>query len=76
MQVKNAIKKLKKEYQLVICLIDLNGLSYEEAAVVMNKSISQVKSLIHNARKRLKVFLEEERKEEVEHNEIDGGVYK
>ena len=76
MQVKNAIKKLKKEYQLVICLIDLNGLSYEEAAVVMNKSISQVKSLIHNAWKRLKVFLEEERKEEVEHNEIDGGVYK
>ena len=47
----------------------------EEAGIVMNKSIPQVKALIHNARKRLKVFLEEERKEEVTHHEINGRIY-
>lgn len=74
-RVRKAIKKLKKEYQIVIYLIDLNGLSYEEAGVVMNKSIPQIKALIHNARKRLKVLLEEERKEEVMHDEINGRIY-
>lgn len=74
-RVRKAIKKLKKEYQIVIYLIDLNGLSYEEAGVVMNKSIPQIKALIHNARKRLKVLLEEEREEEVMHDEINGRIY-
>lgn len=74
-RVRKAIKKLKKEYQIVIYLIDLNGLSYEEAGVVINKSIPQIKALIHNARKRLKVLLEEEREEEVMHDEINGRIY-
>lgn len=73
--VRKAIKKLKKEYQIAIYLIDLNGLSYEEAGVVMNKSIPQIKALIHNARKRLKVLLAEEREEEVMHDEINGRIY-
>ena len=64
-RVRETIKKLKKEYQIAIYLIDLNRLSYEETAVIMNKSITQVKALIHNARKRLKVFLEQETDEEV-----------
>lgn len=76
LKVKDVIKKLKKEYQVVVCLVDLNGLSYEEAAIVMNRSISQVKSLIHNARKRLKELLEIELNEGVEHNEVNGGIHK
>jgi len=63
--VRKTIKKLKKQYQLAIYLIDLNGLSYDDAGLVLGKSVPQIKALIHNARKRLKVFLEEERAKEV-----------
>lgn len=64
-KIKKAMKKLKKEYQVIITLIDFNQLTYEEAGVVMEKTIPQIKSLIHNARKRLKEFLEKEIEEEV-----------
>ena len=55
--LRNAVKKLKKEYQLVIYLVDFKELSYEETAIIMNKSIAQIKTLIYNARKRLKQIL-------------------
>lgn len=74
--VRKVIKKLKKNYQIAIHLIDLNDFSYDEAGMVLGKSASQVKALIHNARKRLKVFLEEERLKEVKHDEINGGIHK
>ena len=73
--VRRAIKKLKKEYQLVIYLFEYKGMSYEEIGIVMKKSISQVKALIHNARKRLKVFLEKEMKEGVKHDAINGRLH-
>lgn len=74
--VRKSIKKLKKEYQIAIYLVDLRGLSYKELAVVLDKSMVQVKALIHNARKRLKAILEEEKLGEVEHNEVNRGVHK
>jgi len=64
-KLRNTLKNLKKEYQVAIYLIDFKRLSYEETGIIMNKNISQVKALIHNARKRLKVFLEKETNEEV-----------
>lgn len=73
--VRDAMRKLKKEYHMAIYLVDLNGLSYEETGTIMGKSISQVKALVHNARKRLKVFLEKEISKEVEHNEINGRIH-
>ena len=62
LMVRRAMKNLKKEYQVVIYLVDLNKLSYEEAGVIMNKSMSQIKSLVHNARKRLKAVIEDKEK--------------
>lgn len=74
--VKGAMKKLKKDYRIVIQLIDYEGLTYEETAIIMKKSISQIKALVHNARKRLKIFLNEELKREVKHNEVCGTTHK
>lgn len=54
-----AMKKLSKNYQMVLYLIDLNDFTYDEAAIILGKSIGQIKSSIHNARKRLRILLEE-----------------
>lgn len=45
--------ELKTEYQAVILLVDFEDMSYQEAACVMGKSLSQVKILLHRARKAL-----------------------
>lgn len=73
--VRRAIKKLKKDYQLAIYFVEYKGLSYEETAIVMKKSISQIKAILHNAKKKLKVFLEEDGIERGMHNEINGRIY-
>lgn len=52
-----AMKKLKPEYGHALLLVDIEGLSYAEAARVLKKSESQLKVLIHRARKRLKEVL-------------------
>lgn len=54
------INSLKPEYQLAIQLIDLEGLSYREAAKVLEKSETQVRVLIHRARKSLEKLLRKE----------------
>lgn len=53
-----AIGKLNDDYQKVIYLVDLQGLSYKEAGQVLDKSLSQVKILVFRARKSLKKILE------------------
>lgn len=58
--LRKAINKLKKEYQTVIYLADFEDLSYKEISQIMNKSLSQIKSLLYNARKSLKRILEKE----------------
>ena len=50
----NVLKKLKPEYRRVIELIDLQELSYEDAARKMDKSVDQIRVTIHRARKKLK----------------------
>ena len=52
-----AMKKLKPEYERVLYLIDLEGLSYAEAARVLKKSENQIRILIFRARKKLKQVL-------------------
>ena len=53
-----AINRLKWEYQKVLYLIDLEELSYAQAAEIMDKSESQIKILIFRARKALRKELE------------------
>ncbi len=53
-----AIDKLNEDYQKIIYLVDLQGLSYKEAGQVLGKTLSQVKILVFRARKSLKKILE------------------
>lgn len=48
------ISNLKPEYREVIELIDLEELSYDEAAKRLNKSVDQIRVTVHRARKKLK----------------------
>lgn len=58
--LKNAIQKLKLEYQNAIYLADIEELSYKEIGHILNKTSSSVKDLIYRARKALeKIILEE-----------------
>ena len=58
--LKNAIQKLKLEYQNAIYLADIEELSYKEIGHVLNKTTSNVKILIYRARRALeKIVLEE-----------------
>lgn len=56
----HAMKQLKKEYQTAIILIDFEGLSYADAARILNKTNGQIKVLIHRARKSLAKVLNRE----------------
>jgi len=57
--LKNMLGMLKDDYKIAIYLIDYNDMSYQEAAKIMGKSSVQIKILIHRARKKLKLLLEE-----------------
>ena len=59
--IKKMIKKLKPEYQEIIYLTIFQGFKYKETAKIMDKSIAQVKGLLHRAKKKLKQLLESER---------------
>lgn len=59
-RVLQAVKQLKEDYQRAIYLIDLEELSYHEAAGVLGKTMPQMKILIHRARKALKKEMEKE----------------
>ena len=59
-QIRNAIKKLKKDYQMVIYLKDFQGFKHKEICKILNKTIPQTKMLIHRARKSLKKILKKE----------------
>lgn len=52
-QLYSALKELKKEYQAAITLIDLEEMSYAQAAHILGKTEVQMKVLIHRARKSL-----------------------
>lgn len=58
--IKEKINQLKDDYRTIIYLIDFDEFSYKEAARIMGKNLMQVKILIHRARQKLKLLLEEE----------------
>jgi len=60
LKVRKALSKLKGDYQAAIYLVDFNGMTYDETAVILDKNMGQVKALLHNGRKRLKTILEKE----------------
>jgi RNA polymerase sigma-70 factor (ECF subfamily) len=56
----HAMKKLKPDYKAAISLIDIEGMTYAEAAKVLKKNDAQMKVLIHRARKSLAKLMEKE----------------
>lgn len=58
--IAHALEKIKEEYARAIILIDFEEFSYKEAAKVLDKTVAQVKVLVHRARKSLRKVLEEE----------------
>lgn len=56
--VKNAIYSLPLDYRLVLLLRDIEGYSTEEAAEILDISISASKTRLHRARSALKKLLE------------------
>lgn len=59
--VRAAIDELKPEYREVILLCDIEGLSYEEAALAAGCPMGTVKSRLNRARKMLREILSEKR---------------
>jgi RNA polymerase sigma-70 factor (ECF subfamily) len=55
--VQNALNMLSPEHCEIITLIDMQGVSYEEAAESINIKIETVKTRLHRARQALKVQL-------------------
>jgi RNA polymerase sigma-70 factor (ECF subfamily) len=51
--LENAMNQLSEEDRLLIKLRDIEGLSYDEIAKIINKPVGTVKSRLHYARKRL-----------------------
>ena len=58
--LKQAMLKLKPEYQSAVYLADIEELSYKEISQIMKKSESGIKSLIFRARKSLEEILRKE----------------
>jgi len=56
--IMKALDKLSPEDRLLIKLRDVDGLSYEEIARIMNKPVGTVKSRLHYAREKLRRILE------------------
>ena len=53
-----ALNRLSKKLRTVIVLKELEGLSYEEMAEVLDVSVGTVKSRISRAREELKIIFE------------------
>lgn len=58
----NAIQKLKPQYKQAIFLRDIEELKYIDISRILNKSVPQIKVLIHRARKSLEKKIREEDK--------------
>ncbi len=52
------LSQLSEENRLLIKLRDIDGMSYEDIAKIMNKPVGTVKSRLHYARKKLRKLLE------------------
>lgn len=57
-EIRRAISMLKEEYRLVITLFDLEGMSYDEIAGIIQSPVGTVKSRLNRARSQLRKNLE------------------
>ena len=64
-EIYEAIGKLKKSYQIVIYLKDIEGLKYKEISRILNKTVTQLKMMTHRARKSLEKIMRKEVKKNV-----------
>lgn len=69
-KIKNVLNKLSNDYQMAIYLTVIEDLSYEETGKIMNKTVSQVKNLVHRAKIKARKLLIEERVVEMKNNKI------
>ncbi|MEE9550734.1 MAG: sigma-70 family RNA polymerase sigma factor, partial [Candidatus Binatia bacterium] len=56
-EVEKALRKLPEEYRTAIVLVDIEELSYEEAAKVMACAIGTIRSRVSRGRRMLQVAL-------------------
>ena len=59
--LRNAIAKLDENQRMVLTLYDINGMSYEEVAKIIQCPVGTVKSRLYRARESLKKILYENR---------------
>ncbi|MDX1659692.1 MAG: sigma-70 family RNA polymerase sigma factor [Nitriliruptorales bacterium] len=57
-EVVEAVKALSDDHRAVVALVDIDGLTYREAAEVLDVPIGTVMSRLHRARKKLRSRLE------------------
>lgn len=69
-KIRDVINKMPSDYQLVIYLTKIEGLSYRETAIIMERTERQIKTLAHNAKKKLKQLLVQERVIEMKNNKV------
>lgn len=55
--VQNGLNQMNPEFRLAVVLADIEGLSYEEVAEIMETSVGTVRSRIHRGRVQLRSFL-------------------
>jgi len=56
--LQRALQAMTGEFRTAVVLADIEGMSYEEIAVVMNTSVGTVRSRIHRGRKQIREHLE------------------
>ena len=56
--IQMGLKAMNPEFRMAVVLADIEGMSYEEVAEVMQTSIGTVRSRIHRGRKQLRSYLE------------------
>ena len=69
-KIQKVINNSKTDYQIVIYLTQIEGLSYKETSLIMDKTEKQVKNLVYNAKKSLKRLLIRERIIEMKNNKF------
>ncbi|MFU8840122.1 MAG: sigma-70 family RNA polymerase sigma factor [Nitriliruptoraceae bacterium] len=57
-QVREAVASLSAKHRAVVVLVDLDGLTYQEAADLLEVPIGTVMSRLHRARRRVRTHLE------------------
>lgn len=69
-RIKRVINKMKPDYQTAIYLTQIENMSYKEVGKIMDKSESQIKSLVYNSKKKLKELLKKDGVIEMKNNKL------